>query len=115
MTCTGLAPEWATYQTPSPFWLNGAPEVTHMPPRASNVRFEAYGIPAATTWPGGGAAAAPGAHAAATAARTAMCARLRLTRRPYRRGVRSPVAVPSQRVAQDEVRGLGPVPLVERG
>ncbi len=48
MTCTGWSPACATYQTPSPDWANGAPEVTHMPPRASKVTFEAKGIPDAT-------------------------------------------------------------------
>jgi hypothetical protein len=37
----GLDPACATYQTPSPAWANGAAEVTHMPPRASKVTFEA--------------------------------------------------------------------------
>ena len=47
MTCTGRAPKWATYQTPSPGWANGAPEVTHMPPWVLKVTFDAYGIPVA--------------------------------------------------------------------
>jgi hypothetical protein len=41
MTCTGFAPACATYQTPSPACVNGAPEVTHIPPRASKVTFVA--------------------------------------------------------------------------
>jgi hypothetical protein len=41
MTWTGRAPARATYHTPSAAWAKGAPEVTHMPPRASKVTFEA--------------------------------------------------------------------------
>src|SRR5919202_3888013 len=84
MTCTGVAPACATYQTPSPGWLNGAPEVTHMPPRASNATLVAYGIPEATSWPGAAIGAAPAAGAQTAAARTARSASERRTRRPYR-------------------------------
>src|SRR5919197_4876962 len=85
MTCTGVAPACATYQTPSRGWLNGAREVTHMPPRASNVTLVAYGIPAATSCPGAAIDAARAPAAQSMTQSTAKAARVRRTRRAYPR------------------------------
>src|SRR5262245_45524422 len=80
MAWIGVAPGCATYQTPSPSCENGAPDVTHMPPRASKVTFVAYGMPVATSCPGG----AGGGGACALAAGAVAAATTRTARRALR-------------------------------